>query len=121
MGKHWKCCKCGKIVVPSQSELLQWEKIGNGKVTNWVKLALWSQSEPLWWEKIGKFVNWVKLAVPSHSEQLWWENIGKVVNWVKLAVSITKSHVDLKSNFLISGGQGVCGVLDTLSITKMLR
>ena len=60
------------------------EKIG--KAANQVKLVIPSHSELLQWEKIGKVVNQVKLAVLSHSEPLQWETIGKVVNWVKLAV-----------------------------------
>ena len=44
------------------------------------ELAALSQSDPLQWEKIGNIVNQAKLAVPSHSEPLRWEKIGKVEN-----------------------------------------
>ena len=49
---------------------------------NQAKLVIPSQSEPLQWEKIGKVANWAKLAIPSHSEPLQWEKIEKVVNHV---------------------------------------
>ena len=44
MEKKWKSYKLGKIGVPSDSELL-------------------------WWEKIGKVVNQAKLAIPGDSEK----------------------------------------------------
>ena len=53
-----------KLVIPSHSEPLRWEKIG--KVANRANLAVRSHSEPLWWEKIGKVANWAKLAILSH-------------------------------------------------------
>ena len=53
---------------------------------NRAKLVIPSHSEPLWWEKIGKVANRANLAVPSHSEPLWWEKIGKVANWAKFAI-----------------------------------
>ena len=67
-----------KLAIPSQSELLWWEKIG--KVVSWAKLAIPSESELLRWKKIGKVVNQAKKAVPSHSVPLLWEKIGKVAN-----------------------------------------
>ena len=48
---------------------------------NWAKLVIPSHSEPLQWEKIGKVANQAKLPIPSHSEPLQWKKIGKVANW----------------------------------------
>ena len=59
---------------------------------NWSKLAIPSHSEPLWWEKIGEVAIQVKFAVLSHFEPLHWEKIGKVANWVKLSIP---SHSEL--------------------------
>ena len=50
------------------------------------KLVVPSHSKPLQWEKIGKVANQAKLVIPSHSEPLQWEMIGKVANQVKLAI-----------------------------------
>ena len=49
---------------------------------NWVKLLIPSHSEPLQWEKIGKVGNLAKLAVLSHSEPLWWYHL---VVWSQFA------------------------------------
>ena len=46
------------------------------------KLAVPSDFELLWWEKIGKVVKHAKLAVPSDFRPLWWEKIGKVAKHV---------------------------------------
>ena len=79
-----------KLLIPSYSEPLQWEKIG--KVVNWAKLAVQSHFEPLWWEKIGKVVNRVKLLIPSHSGPLQREKIGKVVNRQNWLLWVILSH-----------------------------
>ena len=49
---------------------------------NWAKLLIPSHSEPLQWEKIGKVANQAKLAVPSHSEPLQWYHL---VVWSQFA------------------------------------
>ena len=69
-----------------------------------MKLAIPSHSELLQWEKIGKVANWAKLAILSESESLQWEKIRKVANWANWLFPEPKSHIDLKSNFFISGG-----------------
>ena len=92
-----------KLLIPSHSEPLQWEKIG--KVANQVKLATPSHSEPLWWEKIGKVANWAKLAVPSHSEPLRWYHL---VVWSQFAFGSLPHPTTIKlprfdQNFLDTG------------------
>ena len=80
MGKDWKSCESGEIGhSESNSEPLQWEKIG--KVVNQVKLVIPSHSEPLWMEKIGKVANQVKLAIPSHFGGKRLEKLQMGQNW----------------------------------------
>ena len=49
-----------------------------------MKLVIPSHSEPLRWEKIGKVANWAKLAILSHSEPLGGKRLEKLQikqNW----------------------------------------